>query len=73
MKPDTESWDELMHDGTTEGTVIPYGYRPYLEWVLREWTNALFRQHTSDLLLCWEQSTSVPVIYKDWGAIHVFG
>ena len=32
MKPDTESWDELMHDGTTEGTVIPYGYWPYLEW-----------------------------------------
>lgn len=28
--------------------------------VLREWTNALFKQHTADLLLCWQQSTSIP-------------
>ncbi len=29
--------------------------------VLRDWTNALFKQHNSDLVLCWEQSTSIPL------------
>lgn len=37
--------------------------------VLREWTNDLFRQHTSDVVLGTKYFHSI--VDKDWGAIHV--